>query len=181
MRGKIEIVCAAVLIAGGGSCLAGEADKLDSNTLFSSFGYHSTPSVDSKSCNMKIVLKKSDLIDKVPVLQKLGILNPDITQTRINQQPNLIAMTFAVSMAPVVTKELYDSQQGVDKCHFVQFLDDVDDYGHDEQIEMFSYNFNRKLHKRVNWDNFDSKNLMKIAPGFHFSPEFTARAAGERD
>lgn len=31
---------------------------------------------------------------------------------------------------------------------------------------MFSYNFNRAINNKVNWDQFESNKIVKIAPGF---------------
>jgi hypothetical protein len=60
----------------------------------------------------------------------------------------------------------------VDKCTFHQTLTIIDDYGNDKTILAFFYNFTRSIYKRANWDNLPSGNMLKIAPGFRFGPEF---------
>ena len=102
----------------------------------------------------------------------MGMLNPDITQTKINSEPNMLSMAFALQMLPVATKEVYESNKEVDRCEFSQSLSSIDDYGNDKKITMLTYQFTRALYKKINWDNIQAQSMMKIAPKFHMSPEF---------
>lgn len=102
----------------------------------------------------------------------MGMLNPDITQTRINSEPNMLSMAFALQMLPVATKEVYENNKEVDRCEFLQSLSSIDDYGNDKKITVLTYQFTRALYKRINWDNVQAQSMMKIAPKFHMSPEF---------
>jgi hypothetical protein len=55
----------------------------------------------------------------------------------------------------------------------------IDDYGNDKTVHAASYTFTRALFKKINWDNFSAINMMKIAPGFEFDPEFKAVSSEE--
>ncbi len=90
----------------------------------------------------------------------------------INSKPNMLSMAFVLEMLPVATKEIYDNNKDVDRCEFSQSLSSVDDYGNDKEILMLTYEFTRALYKKINWDNFQAQNMMKVAPKFHMSSEF---------
>ena len=174
----LSAALAAVLIQpafGGDDNRTGETEAGDSvtvNSLFGRFGFSSSPHVTASSCSVEMGLNQKTFIENLPQLQQMGMLNPDITQTRINSEPNMLSMAFALQMLPVATKEVYESNKEVDRCEFSQSLSSIDDYGNDKKITVLTYQFTRALYKKINWDNIQAQSMMKIAPKFHMSPEF---------
>jgi hypothetical protein len=120
------------------------------------------------------------LIAHIDQLKAIGLLSKDLTQTIINMEPNIISMAFAIQMLPVATKEVYEINKNANNCDFIQSIILTDDYGNDKQMKMFSYHFTRAIYDKVNWDNFESQKMFKIAPKFAFSPEFMALVSKER-
>lgn len=84
-------------------------------------------------------------------------------------------------MIPAATKSLYDENAVADKCLFIQTITIIDDYGNDKTIPALSYNFTRDIYKKINWDNFPNQNMIKVAPGFRFDPEFQALVSREQN
>jgi hypothetical protein len=102
-----------------------------------------------------------------------------ITHTIHGRSPNLLMMTFALEMAPTVTKDVFEQDDAVSVCQFKQYIDDVDDYGNAQKKLMFSYRFDRQTFEKVNWDNFEYQKFMKIAPGFKFELWFMQEVDSE--
>ena len=139
---------------------------------FTAFGFTRVKSIPNKPCIVESVLKEDDFIEAIPKLQKVGILNPDITQTAINSKPHMMESAFTMQMAPVVTHDLFEKNEKVMTCQFRQVLSDVDDYGTERKRLMFSYKFDRATDSRVKWDTLKTTGFLRIAPGFKFEPWF---------
>ncbi|MBV9755857.1 MAG: hypothetical protein JO047_02270 [Alphaproteobacteria bacterium] len=190
MWNVVRIACACLAVGAIGEFVhadegetQGEASqnsgKIDVNSVFGRFGYATTSKIDQKSCQITLKLDQKAFIEKVPMLQAMQLLNPDITQTKINTEPTVLSMAFSLNMAPVAIKEVYDENPGVDRCSFRQNVAVVDDYGNDRDEWFFSFAFSRQLYKRINWDKFPPQNLMKIAPEFRFNPVVMMKANNE--
>ena len=147
----LSAALAAVLIQpafGGDDNQTGETEGSDAvtvNSLFGRFGFSSSPHVTASSCSVEMGLNQKTFIENLPQLQQIGMINPDITQTKINSEPNMLSMAFALQMLPVATKEIYENNKTVDRCQFSQSLSSTDDYGNDKKTTMLTYEFNRAL------------------------------------
>lgn len=107
MLGYRSVIAAILWLALGWQTAIAEVERVNranANDVFGSFGFHSSTDAARSSCTVKMVLKKGAFIDKVPQLQALGLLNKELTQTKINSMPNSLAMAFAVQITPVVIK-----------------------------------------------------------------------------
>jgi len=61
-----------------------------------------------EGCNISISLDQGKFISSVPSLKMLGMLNAEfVTQTRVNLQPTVLAITFAMEMAPATIKDVF--------------------------------------------------------------------------
>ena len=157
------------------------AQDLDADVLtaFSAFGYTHIKPTPGKPCVVETVLSEDDFIKAIPALQKIGILNPDLTQTAINTKPHMIESAFTLQTAPVATRDLFEKNEKIITCQFRQMLTDTDDYGADRKRLMFSYKFDRATNNRVKWDNLKTANFPKIAPEFKFELWFMQAINGE--
>jgi hypothetical protein len=159
---------------------ATDSGKVSVNDVFGRYGFSSAPHVTSSVCNVEMGLNQQKFLDNIGELQKLGVLNPDLTQTTINLKPNSLSLAFALQSIPVATKEVYDNNKDADRCEFSQSMVIVDEYGNNKKLLMFSYHFTRAIYQKINWDNFLSQNMLKVAPKFHFSSEFQSVVVKER-
>jgi hypothetical protein len=58
-----------------------------------------------------------------------------------------------------------------DKCHFLLNLAKPDHFGQLKSYPQLSWDFTEALASRIVWDNFDDRNLSKIALNYRFTPE----------
>jgi hypothetical protein len=149
------------------------------NTTLSQFGFVSTKPIVGKPCVIESTLIEADYLSSIPMLKKVGILNPDITQTYINMKPRLLESAFVLEMAPNVVRSVFDEDARVTACQSRQILSDVDDYGNDRKRLMFSYEFDSATYKKVNWDKFDPRKFRNIASGFKFEIWFMQETSEE--
>jgi hypothetical protein len=149
----------------GGSDAAQAFDE-----MFAKFGYKVHREVAAGRCTVESDIEADKFLESIPDLQRLQIMNRDITQTQINLLPTSLEMAFALNMTATAIENTFDQNPQASTCSFRQYLDDADDLGHERKRPMFSYNFTRALNAKVNWDKFQSKNIMKVAPGFRFDP-----------
>jgi hypothetical protein len=175
------LLCGAAASGGTAGAAGGDLPAADINAVFGTFGFTETKKISPNGCAVDSILDQTKYLNSVPLLQSLQMLNPDITQTVINVKPNLLMMTFAMEMAPTVTRDVFEQNDVVSLCQFRQHIDDVDDYGNEQRKLIFSYRFDRQTSKKVNWDKFEYQNFVKIAPGFKFELWFMQKVGSETD
>jgi hypothetical protein len=155
-----------------------EKPSLNINDVFGGFGFTTSTSIEP-SCRVIGTIDKQTYLQKVPLLQTMGMLNHDLTKADINIKPTMLAAAFAMQMAPVVTKETFEKNPGVNICSFAVNLKEADVYGHTVDNNIFFYTFNRATFDKINWDQFDATNMPQVARPFSFNPEMMARVATE--
>ncbi|MEH3065448.1 MAG: hypothetical protein PGN33_22835 [Methylobacterium radiotolerans] len=146
-------------------------DDIGLVSVFSRFGLTEKKDIGPSSCKVKSDLDQRTFVRSIPALQEIGLLNKDITQTRINLQPKSMSMAFSVQMATVIIPDAFSDPKTSDVCYFTHTLTYSDEYGNDKTIDVFTYKFTRALNGRINWERFEAGNLAKIAPDFKFSRE----------
>lgn len=150
------------------------------NSVFENFGFHSDPpKIAGAKCSVSMNVVQKTVLDKFPMLQKLGLFNQALGESETFKRPNTLSLAFIIQMLPVATKAAYESNSDIDKCSFKQTITVLDDYGNDETLPVATYGFTRAIYKKINWENFPAQNIMKVAVGFSFSPEFQARVSDE--
>lgn len=115
---------------------------------------------------VSVTCSRDKVIQEVPLLKKMGMINPEVTQTQINMMPNLIVMVFALEDAGLMVHEYFGDHPGVNETAWTVAIDVPDAYGNLHRQTAFRFNFSRALDRRINWDNFQPKNLESVAPRF---------------
>lgn len=151
------------------------------NAVFGRFGFHSDPKVSSAGCSVHMNLDQKEFLAHFHEIQKIGLMNDMLDSSKVNTEPNTLSMGFLFVMLPTATKDIYEENVDADKCSFSQTMTILDDYGNDKTILALSYTFTRAIYKKINWDNFPNQNMMKVAPGFRFSPEFQTMISVEQN
>lgn len=119
--------------------------------------------------NVGVSCDRDTIVKEIPALKDAGFLNPDITQTQINTAPNMICSVYVLEAVVAIIHPLYESSQKLNKSHWSVALKLPDDYGNIQDQVMYTFDFNRALDKKINWDNFQTFNLYKVAPNFHLT------------
>jgi hypothetical protein len=171
----------AILALIGSPLAAQEKDQITINDVFGRFGY-TTHRASTKICDMVMTLDRRAYIEAIPQLKAIQMLNPEyVTQTRVNREPTVLAMGFALQIVPLVVKDLFDGDSAVGNCTFRQMIQVQDVYGNDRTEVLFWFDFSRGLYTKINWDKFAPENLPKIAPKFSFGIETMKQIETERD
>ena len=126
-------------------------------------------------CHVTGVIDKQKFLQEVPNLQKFGTLNPDLNQTYINTKPTTLTIVFTTMLAAGVTKETFENNPSVNFCSFFMNVKEADVYGHKMEKKILSYAFDRATFEKINWDQFEPKNMMKVAQKFSFTAEMIRR------
>lgn len=129
--------------------------------------------------NLDIRIDENKLLAAIPRLQQAGLLNPDINQTAINLMPISLSSVLAQEISLAALMSMYQDPH-VNQIRVNSYLQVPDDYGNMESHLMHSFSFNRKLYGRINWQNFQSDKLAKVAPGFKYSQWALSKVAGEQ-
>lgn len=149
-------------------------DPLEFTSMLTSFGITYKKTND----NIDIYMNENKLLQKIPEMQALGALNPEITQTQINLAPTMLTAISGLYFTTAIIPYIYKTTK-VDQMHFKLYLITQNDYGNDETHLYVSFNFNRTLYAKINWDNFQISNLVKIAPHFKYSEWYFHKIKGE--
>jgi hypothetical protein len=117
---------------------------------------------------VEVTIDRNRVNQNIDMLQRLKLLNPEITQTFINLHPNIAGITIATTLAVMAVITEYRTQK-TDKCSFVATFLVADDYGQKQRIPLFSFAFDRALYNRINWDDFSDANISKVSKGYRMS------------
>ena len=118
---------------------------------------------------VQVQCDQQKIIDNFPALQKMGMMNPDITQTQINMMPSALASVFLQEVTATLIHPLYQSTPA-QETEWSSSLVVADAYGNAKSHTVFTFHFNRAIDARVNWDQFNDANLPKIAPHYALTP-----------
>lgn len=173
---------AALCLPAGGQALSEDQTQSTAvgiNAVFGSLGVNEKRNLNKKTCIVTVDFDQNKILESAPLLQKLGILNDEFTISDLRSKPVRTTLAFAMLISSISTKSAYDDDKDIDKCNFIYSMIFQDEYGNDDRAMMFSYEFNRSTYNRVNWDKFQSVNIIKVSKGFKFNSEIAAKAEKE--
>lgn len=128
--------------------------------------------------HVNVVADELAVLSAIPELQRLGVVNTNISHNDINSHPvtlsGAIAMMYASSILPV----LYQNNS-VDDLHVTVYLHGADEYGKEIKMAMMSFDFDRKLNEKINWNSFQAQNILKVASNFKLEKWYEERLAAE--
>jgi hypothetical protein len=104
----------------------------------------------------------------IPALLMTGVLNNEMSQQFFEIRPITVANAVLLSSITGFLDLYYKSH--TNNIHVVCFLEKRNDYGRINRLKFFSFNFSKSINDQVDWNNFITANLMKIAPGFSYEP-----------
>jgi hypothetical protein len=175
-----RVVIATCMLAAVTGAKAEEEDKAKMMaSLLETMGLKQTSNTSGSSCKIVTDADQAEIVKAVPVLQKLDLLNQDMSKNELMRKPTKTTFAMALQMASIQIKTLYETNSSVDKCFFVHNILSQDDYGNNRKDVMFSYQFDRATYSKINWDKFKSQSLVKVAKNFNLNPEVMARVNDE--
>ncbi|MHC2108363.1 hypothetical protein [Methylobacterium sp. CM6246] len=172
-----RVVIAACLIAVAGGAKAADEDKAKMmSSVLEAMGFKQSNAItNNSSCKIIVDADQAEVIKSVPVLQKMDLLNQDMSKGELMRAPTKTTFAIALQMAPIQVKILYDTEPVADKCFFLYNLISQDDYGNTKRDILFSYKFDRAIYNKINWDKFKSQSLVKVSKDFYVNPEIMSR------
>jgi hypothetical protein len=127
---------------------------------------------------VEIYVNKNQVLSHFKKLQDLGLFNPDITQTQLNEAPILSSTIIGMYFSVVIIPYIYRTTNS-DYLFFNLNLITPDSYGKDETQLCVPFNFSRELYNKINWDNFDTPNILKVVPNLIYSPWYLDQIRNE--
>lgn len=122
-------------------------------------------SYEIAEANLNITANQQTLLSSIPSLQALGALNLGMQNASISSHPISYAGAASLHFASLILPFVYKNNSA-QNTHVNMYLDSPDDFGHLQKHLIMSFDFNRELFDKVDWNNFPPENLTKIAPNF---------------
>ena len=116
-----------------------------------------------------ITLDRNAMIAALLGKEQAGVLNPIYTAGYINAHKNSLAIVTGLVHSAMELDGAYRNT-ALDRSHVQAVMMLADNYGHRQKIPLFSFDFNRALYDRIDWDRFDPASLPKAALNFRYSP-----------
>lgn len=128
----------------------------------------------AKNDLVEITVDENKAIAAVPNLQSSNIINSEITETFINNYPEVSAANVGLIMTGSIISYYYANSKA-DLTHFKVYLLQPDDYGNINKKLLISFDFNRNLFNKINWTNFDNAKLAKVALNFKITAWYSKK------
>lgn len=117
---------------------------------------------------IEVLIDQATALQAIPLLQKGGMLNPDLTQTFINVHPNAVTLVLATTMTALELNDAY-TNSNIDQAEVEGIMLKVDDFGHKQRVPLFSFWFDRSIFSKIDWNNFEPGNIAKVSRHFQYS------------
>jgi len=141
-------------------------------------GSSSTLTKAGKVYNLEVVVDMNAALEKIPMMQSIGFLNPDLTPTFFKMNSHAFMMKMSTLAGATAIQSAYEDK-GVGDLSVNAYYTNYDDFGHEARHKIYSLQFTRALNDKINWDGFDTSKLPKVAKSFRFDPQFVADTQGE--
>ncbi|CEG56092.1 hypothetical protein [Legionella fallonii] len=116
----------------------------------------------------------------IPRLQKAKLIDPNLSTTEMEFYQPLLAAFASIPYAVINIRTIYERHPSTEKIYVATYLLGTDLYGNNKsRIFCYSFEFDNALYKKINWSNFHSTNIIKLAPNFNVSD--TCRGLKETD
>lgn len=131
-----------------------------------------------KVTEINLRLDENQFLASIPKLEELGILMPDVPEKKINVMPVIYAEGMARMIAASVLLHIYKDNT-INQVKFNCYFLTPNDYGDVEEKLMSSFFFNREIYNKIDWSNFNAKNLDKVALKYRLTDWFNRNSESE--
>jgi hypothetical protein len=122
-----------------------------------------------------IILDRNAVIASLRGREEAGVLNPVFTAGYINTHKNSLVIVTGLVHSAMEVDDAYRNTN-INQSHVLVVMMLADDYGHQQQIPLFSFGFDRAMYNKIDWEHFDPANIPKVALNFQYSPWATMSA-----
>lgn len=106
----------------------------------------------------------------IPRLQKSGFIDRNLSKAEIEIYQPLLAAFASIPYAVTLVRSYYAQHPNTEKIYVATYFLGTDLYGNSKaRTFCYSFEFDKALYKRINWHNFHSINITKIASDFNVS------------
>jgi hypothetical protein len=119
--------------------------------------------------NLVIVVDQKRLMEIIPTLQKAGLIDANLSSTQIGFYQSLLATTVSMRFVASLIKKIYLTHSKTDIIHVDTYLLTPDIFGNNGKELCYSFDFDRKLFQKINWQQFQISNLQHIVSNFKAS------------
>ncbi len=117
-----------------------------------------------------IFVDQSKVVKLIPRLQKSGLIDRNLSKAEIEIYQPLLAAFVSIPYAVTLIRNYYARHPNTERIYVATYLVGIDLYGNNKaKTFCYSFEFDNDLYKRINWHNFHSINIIKIAPNFNVS------------
>ncbi|MCB8878254.1 peptidoglycan-binding domain-containing protein [Acidisoma silvae] len=88
-------------------------------------------------------------------------------------------MLFQAEFSAPVVKRFYEDFSAADQCHFEMATSGYDDFGQPSLKDLYSFDLNRAIFSRINWEHFIPTNITRVSLKFAVDPDVQAKITKE--
>ena len=159
--------CAAMILAAGRANARPAHDDLQAVLMTVKV----TEKVDQAKIPPQIVimLDRNAVVASLQEKEQAGLLNPIFTWGYIDAHKNSLAIVTGLVHSAMELDEAYQDTH-MNRSHVQVVMVLPNDYGPSQKIRLFSFDFNRILYDKIDWEHFDPTDIPKVVPKFQYSP-----------
>lgn len=88
-------------------------------------------------------------------------------------------MLFQAEFSAPIVKRFYEDYASADECQFDLATSVYDDFGQPSLKDIYSFDLNRSIFSRINWEHFIPTNITKVSVKFSIDPDTQSSIAKE--
>lgn len=121
--------------------------------------------------NLEISIEVNKALAAIPVMQRSGVLNPQITAADIK----LLPVTLSVSLVGMfytagILQQIFTQNKGLNGIHIIGYVLAANQFGVMNKMPCYAFDFNRDTYNKINWETFTAPNLITMSKNFYFTP-----------
>lgn len=115
------------------------------------------------------IIDERSLFQNISKIKEDGFMRNNADEEILYSNTDVFAGIFGFLFVSMFTIFYYDINNKIDNMHYLVKIKNFDAYGQPLLHNAYSLDFNRTLYKKVDWGNFDWRNMPKIAKNVLFS------------
>lgn len=126
-----------------------------------------TFSINNK--NMEIVIDAVKTLNTIPKLQELGYINKNIKQADVTRSPIILTFMIGMLFTAVIVHHEYVVNNNMDAMKVKAYMLIPDKKGKNIKQACYSFDFNRAIFNKVNWNGISEGGFAKVSRNFALS------------
>lgn len=122
-----------------------------------------------KGQSLAVSIDMVKALNTIPKLQEMGYINKNVTQADVIHSPVILSFMIGMLFTAVIVHHEYMINKGLDQVNVKSYLLVPDKKGKLNKEMCFSFGFNRKIFKKVDWDKITEGGFAKASQNFLIS------------